>query len=726
MTTKLAKFDFKPGFNRETTQYAEGQSWYDGKRVRFRARRPENMRGYETRTSTTFDGSGRDLILWSDSRNKARAIFGTPDKLYEHDGDQIHDITPITTAVELTNCFGTSSGSTRVCCSDAAHDRAVGDYVYFTSTAAIGSSNVSLSGNVYPITSVVSGAVFTISVSANADSTESDAGNATFNYYIPTGGSVAAAGTGYAAAAFNATDPTSVGISKITTTGSNISVSISCAAAHNGVANDTIIFIPGSIAAQYVTVGGNLILTQPSVGGVVTGGPEFTIVAVSGTKIRISSETAASATTTVTAALTSTMTARIYPQVAGSIGTPYRAWDEPASASASGLVIQIAQWSLDNWGEDVIANRRGSNIFYFDTDASTTPIRAVSIATSPISVNSIIVSPNDRHLIALGANEYAADATVSGTFNPMLGRWSDQDDRTNWVPSITTTSGEVVLTDGTKIIGAVRAKNAINVWTDNSLWTMEFVGPPFTFRFQQAGTNCGLIGPHAGIDYNGVTYWMGYDNFYRNTGQVETIPCTVRRYIFNDINASYYDKVFTGINSEFKEIIWLYCSGDSTECDKYVIFSPEENYWVYGETIFTTFGDKEIFGNSITTGVTASGNNIYNNEPVSVFTGSGETLVSYIESGDFDVADGNAVMFMNRVIPDYDLSGGKIKMKIITKEYPESTSTVTKEFDIFNNTEKVNFRSRGRQAKVRVSCASNNASWRWGSIRLGLQGDGGR
>ena len=724
MAAELKKFDFQQGFNRETTQYAEEGRWYDGNRVRFRAGRPENMRGYEVRTSTVFDGSGRDLLSWTGTDSKSRAIFGTPDKLYEHDGDRIYDITPLTSSVALTNCFGTSSGTTRVCCSDAAHDRATGDYVYFTATSAIGSSNVSLSGNVYPITSIVSGAVYTISVTGNADSTESAKGKATFNYYIPTGSSVAAAGVGYTAAAYNAADPTSVGISKISTTGSSTLVTVSCAAAHNGVANDTVIFIPVSAAAHPVTVGGNLILSQSSVGSVDVGGPEFTIVSIASTQIIVSVNTAASATENATSNLA--MTARIYPQVAGSIGTPYRAWDEPASASASGLVIQIAQWSLDNWGEDVIANRRGSNIFYFDTDASTTPIRAVSIATSPISVNSVIVSPNDRHLIALGANEYAADATVSGTFNPMLVRWSDQDDRTNWVPSITTTSGEVVLTDGTKIVGAVRAKNAINVWTDNSLWTMEFVGPLFTFRFQQAGTNCGLIGPHAGIDYNGVTYWMGYDNFYRNTGQVETIPCTVRRYIFNDINASYYDKVFTGINSEFKEIIWLYCSGDSTECDKYVIFSPEENYWVYGETIFTTFGDKEIFGNSITTGVTASGNNIYNNEPVSVFTGSGETLVSYIESGDFDVADGNAIMFMNRVIPDYDLSGGKIKMKIITKEYPESTSSVTKEFDIFNNTEKVNFRSRGRQAKVRVSCASNNASWRWGSIRLGLQGDGGR
>jgi len=724
MATKLAKFDFRQGFNRETTQYAEGQSWYDGNRVRFRANRPENMRGYEVRTSTTFDGSARDLITWTDAASKSRALFGTPDKLYEHDGDSIYDITPIQVYATLTACFGTSVGTTRVCCSDTNHGRAEGDYVYFTSTSAIGSSNVSLSGNVYPITSIATGAVFTISVTGNAASTESAKGKATFNYYIPTGSSVAAAGIGYTAAEYKAADPTSVGISKISTTGSNTLVTVSCAAAHNGVANDTIIFIPSSVAAHPVTVGGNLILTRPSVGSVDVGGPEFTIVSIASTQVIISVNTAASATENATSNLA--MTARIYPQVAGSIGAPYRAYDEPASASASGLVLKIAQWSLDNWGEDVIANKRGTNIFYFDSDASTTPIRATSITTSPISVNSVIVSPNDRHLIALGSNEYSATATVSGTFNPMLVRWSDQDDRTNWVPSVSSTSGEVVLTDGTKIVGGVRAKGAINIWTDNSLWLMEFVGPPFTFRFNQAGTNCGMIAPHAGVDYNGVTYWMGYDNFYRYTGQVELIPCTVRRYIFNDINSSYYDKVYAGINSEFREIIWLYPSGSGTECDKYVIFNPEENYWVYGEMIFTTFADKEVFGNTITTGVTASGNNIYNNEPVDVFTGSGETLVSYIESGDFDVADGNAIMFMNRIIPDYDLSGGKIKMKIITKEYPESIDSVTKEFNIYNTTQKVNFRARGRQAKVRVSCASNNASWRWGSIRLGLQGDGSR
>ena len=613
MATKLAKFEFQQGFHRETTAYAEGQRWFDGNYVRFRAGRPENMRGYETRAlGVTFDGSARDLITWSDSDSKKRAIFGTPDKLYAHEGDQIYDITPITTAVTLANVFGTSSGSTRVCCSDASHGRVVGDYVFFTSSAAFNA--VSLQDKTFPVISVESANVFTISVTGAADATESDTGTATFNYYIPTGNSVAAAGLGYGAARFQAT---------------------------------------------------------------------------------------------VCASQT-------------------RAWNQPASAGSSGIVFGITQWSLDNWGEDVVANRKGSNIFYFDSDASVLPTRATSVTTSPIQTNSIIVSPNDRHLVALGTNEYAADATVSGTFNPMLVRWSDQDDRTNWVPSISSTAGEVVLTDGTEIIGAVRSKTAINIWTDNSLWLMEFAGPPFTFRFTQAGTNCGMVGQHGGVDFGGITYWMGYDNFHRFTGQIEDVSCTVRRYIFDDINRNYYDKVFAGLNSEFNEIIWLYASGTKTECDKYVIYNPVDDYWVYGEMIFTTFADKEVFGNTITTGVTVAGNNIYNNEPVSVFTGSGETLPSFVESGDFDIDDGNAIMFMNRIIPDYDLSGGKIKMKFTTKQYPESTETVTKEFDITNTTEKVNFRSRGRQAKVRVSCDSNNASWRWGSIRLGIQGDGAR
>ena len=619
--TTLSKIKLKQGLHRESTQYEEEGKWYDGNHIRFRSGKPENMRGYETKVSTAFDGSARDLLTYQSANNKKRAVFGTPDKLYAHDGDLITDITPIVTAVTLANVFGTSSGSTRVCCSDTSHNQKVGNYVYFTSTATFNA--VSLSTNVYPIVSVDSTNVFTISVTDAANATGSDVGSATFNYLLPTGNSIATGGTGYGAAAFQAT---------------------------------------------------------------------------------------------VCASQT-------------------RAWNQAASADATDIVFDISQWSLDNWGDDVVANRNGGNIYYFDSDASTVPIRATSITTSPISVNSIVVSPNDRHLICLGANSYSPTATVSGTFDPMLVRWSDQDDRTNWVPSVSSTSGEVVLTDGTKIIGGLRSRNAIHIWTDNAMWTMQFTGPPFTFRFTPVGTNCGMIAPHAAVDYNGISYWMGYDNFYKYDGQVRVLDCTVRRFIFDRLNTKYKAKVYTGVNSEFKEIIWLYASDESnvTECDSYVIFSPENNYWTYGTGVFTTFEDKEVFGNTITTGTSinddgdSTGNNkLFNNEPSDYYTENNRTITSFIESADFDIEDGNQVLFMNRLIPDFDLNTGKLRVKIITKKYPESGEEITKEFDVTQETDKINFRARGRQAKIRVSCASNNTNWQWGSVRLGFQPDGER
>jgi hypothetical protein len=719
----LQTFKLAPGFHRESTQYAEEGKWFDGNRVRFREGKPENMRGYETRAQgDTFDGSARALLAWKPADNISTAIFGTPEKLYVHEGDELYDVTPITEKTTLTNCFGTSSGEVRVCCSDNAHGRVVGDYVLFTSSAAFNA--VSLQGNTYQVVSVESANAFTINVTTAANATGSDVGSATFNYYIPTGNSVAAAGLGWAAAPYNAAEPTSVGISKITTTGGNTLVTISCAAAHGGVANDFVYFLPSNTSVTPVTVGGNLVLTKPTDNSIDIGGPQFTIVSVNGTQIIVSVNTAASASGDTTSDIN--MTALIYPQTGGGAAAKTRGWNQAASASASDLFLDISQWSFDNWGDDVVANRKGGGLFYYDSDASTEPVRATSVTTSPVSTNSIIVSPNDRHLICLGTNRFEATATVSGTFDPMLVRWSDQDNRNEWNPTATTDAGEVVLTDGTRIVGAVRARNAINIWTDNALWLMQFVGGNFVFKFQQVGTNCGLIGQHAAIDYNGTTYWMGYDNFYVYAGAVQVLDCTVRRFIFDDLNTSYYDKVYCGINSEFREIIWLYVSNGNTECNKYVIYNPEEKYWVYGEMIFTTFTDRGVFDNTITTGVTVAGNNIYNNEPPSVFTGSGETLTSFVESGDFDINDGNQVMFMNKIIPDYDLSGGQIKFKIITKKYPESTEQTTKEFDIFDNTEKINIRARGRQAKIRVSCASNNASWRWGSVRLALQGDGER
>lgn len=726
--TTLAKFDFKQGFNRESTQYAEEGKWYDGNRVRFRSGKPENMRGYTKKVaasdtavmpivSGSFDGSARALLAWRDDENIRRALFATPDKVYEYNGGNIFDITPLVTTVELTSIFGTSAGSTRVCCSDGSHGAKKGDYVYFTSASVTIGSNILLNNKVFPITSIVDTNVFTFDASVTAAATSITSGKAKINYYLPTGTSVQTQGLGYGAGSYNAATPTSVGISKITATGSNALVTISCASAHGGAANDFIVFQNTSIDSIAATVGGNLNLTKPAAGG-----PQFSIVSVNGTQVIVSAAANASASGDVTSGFN--MTALIYKQTSGS-GSG-RAWNAEATLG-EGVNLDITQWSMDNWGEDVLINRRGGGIYYFEVDLSTSPVRATQVTTSPVSVNSLIVSPNDRHVIALGANQFEASATVSGAFNPMLVRWSDQDDKSTWSPAKENTAGEVVLTDGTRIVGAVRSKNAINIWTDNSLWLMQFTGPPFIFKFSQAGTNCGLIGPHAAIDYNGTTYWMGFDNFYANTGQVQVLDCTVRKFVFDNLNTTYYDKVYTGINSEFREIVWLYVSNSSTECDKYVIFNPEDNYWIYGDSFFTTFRDREIFGNTLTTGATTTGNFLFDNEPSGVFTGDGATLVSFIESADFDIDDGNQLMFMNRIIPDFELSdNNNLTLKISPKQYPESNVLTTVSKSIDNTTTKIDFRARGRQARIRVSCESNNAEWEWGSIRLAFQGDGAR
>ena len=619
-TAKLVKLNFPAGIKRESTQYAEENSWYDTDKVRFRAGKPENIGGYEAKVSAAFDGAGRDLIAWSDNNQFKRAMFGTAQKLYEHSGDEIFDITPVSASVTLTNAFTVALSANVVTVSATAHGRQTGDFVFFTSTSVVG-GNIVLGTSTYQV-SVNNANTFAINVATTASVAENSGGSkATIHYLLKTGVSNAVTGLGYGAASFQAT---------------------------------------------------------------------------------------------VCASQT-------------------RAWNQPTSTGASDFSSEITQWSLDNWGEDIVANRRKGSIYYWDTDLSTTPLRATLVSgatnSTPTTVNSVIVSPNDRHLIALGSNSFNTTASPTGSFDPMTVRWSDQEDYTNWVPSVSSTSGEVILADGTKIVGGVRSRNAINIWTDNSLWTMQYVGLPFIFRMQQMGTNCGLISQHAGVDYDGRAVWMGYDNFYMFDGQVRSLPCTVRRYIFERLNMSQKDKIFAGINSEFKEIVWLYPSTDSTDCDSYVIWSPDENYWTYGSGIFTTFADKAVFGNTITTGISDSKNYLFNNEPNGLYTAEGVAISSFIESADFDMQDGNEIMFLSRVIPDFTINDGSLTFSIKTKDFPESGTSREKPVPphtVTEDTTKIDLRARGRQGRVRVSCNSTGTSWRWGSIRLAIQPDGRR
>ena len=403
-----------------------------------------------------------------------------------------------------------------------------------------------------------------------------------------------------------------------------------------------------------------------------------------------------------------------------------QAWNSPASSSD--IVFQGAQWKLDTYGEDLLALRRKSKIAYLDVSENNYTIaRASLVGTAPYA-NSFIVSPNDGHVVCYGASTTATDTTIV----PLRVAWSDQNNFRVWQPTATNTAGSVNLTEGSRIIGAIRSRNTINIWTDKAMYIQEFVGTPFIFRFTQVGSNCGMIGPHAAVDIDGVSYWMGDNNFYMYDGRVNTMPCTIRRHLFESFNMTQKDKVYAGINSEFKEIIWLYPRGDSLEPNAYVIYNYEEQTWVYGNLfengITTTFADRGVFDSTVLTGRTSATGDmlVWNNEPDDIYTGDGQTLSSFIESAEFDLDEGKQLMFADKLIPDYTFSTGEqIKFSIKTRRYPSDDFQEKGPFTINANTQKVNMRARGRQSVVRVS-ADAAGQWRWGSVRLAMQPDGER
>ena len=602
--SKLFKLDFKPGFHRESTRYAEEGKWFDGDHVRFREGRPENIRGYTKRSATQFKGTARDLLVWAGNDTQKYVSWATEHLWYMLDKDIQYDVTPVVSTAVLTSAFATTSGSTKITVTVVGHTRSVGDYVFFTSTNAIGGGLINLNTDVtiYGVLSVIGADSFTVSSAITAGATETSVGGTgTVHFLLETGISVATAGLGFGAGPFQA----------------------------------------------------------------------------------------------------------------GVSATGERAWDEEANSSS--ITFALTQWSLGNWGENLVGCRRGSQIFFLDINASVTPERAVIVTAAPPQNNSILVSPESRQVISLGCTGFAA------AFSPLRVRWSDTEDFSNWTPSVSSTSGEVDLNSGTEIVGGVRSRNQLNILTDQSIYGMTFVGGNDVFSFRQLGTNCGLVGPHAVVDYDGVPMWMSQNNFYLFDGQVKNLKSTIRRHVFDNFSLSQKDKVYAGVNSEFKEVVWLYPSDNGTECDSYAIFNPEENHWVYGTTKFTTWKDRRVLTNVLTTG---SDSFLFDNEPKDIYTADGAAIPSFIESADLDIEEGVDIMFVDKIIPDFSINDGALQFTLSTKKYPNGPLITKGPYAITNTTEKIDLRARGRHSRVRVSSASTGINWRWGAVRAGVQIDG--
>jgi hypothetical protein len=411
-------------------------------------------------------------------------------------------------------------------------------------------------------------------------------------------------------------------------------------------------------------------------------------------------------------------------------------YGEPAPASGT-LALASRVWQLDTFGETLIAQINNGSTYKWSPTTDGVNVRASLVAGAPTKSSYALVSTPDRHLVLFGTEGTIGDAS---TFDPMFVRFSNQEDINVFVESATNTAGGQRLTDGNRIVGAIRSRGQILIFTDTSLHGMQYIGPPYTFGFQQLGANCGLIGPHSVVDINGIAIWMGQEDFFIFDGTVKKLPCTVQDFVFKDINLVQGTKVFVGSNGLFNEVTWWYCTSNSVYIDRFVTYNYVENTWHTGTMPRTSWQDVGVYNLPIASEYisnnsnTPPGNTIYGlTEGRSLiftqergYNANGEPLLSYLQSGYFDIGDGDQVMYMKRFVPDFKNQIGNLLCRISLKQYPQVEASVSSldPYPITPDTDKVDTRARGRQVAIRIEGSELDSWWRFGTLRVDIQPDG--
>jgi len=412
-----------------------------------------------------------------------------------------------------------------------------------------------------------------------------------------------------------------------------------------------------------------------------------------------------------------------------------------ASLSGSNNVqLDSGKWSLDSWGEDVLAQQLNGGLYYWDTSASTSTVqRAVSstVSNAPTSSRFVLVSGTDRHVICFGTETTIGSAS---TRDDMFIRWSDQENVNEWAATVTNTAGSQRLTDGSKLVSAKRSRGAVLIWSDTALYQMQLIGAPFTFGFQQLGSACGCVGLHAAVESNGRSFWMGIDSFFMFDGSVQKIPCSVEDYVFKDIDEASQKDTFAGLNTEFNEVTWFYCSNGSNIIDRCVTYNYAEQVWSIGTLSRSSWADKGVYGFpyamefnstdtaatiSTITGLTEGRSYMYAQENGN--DADGTALTSHVTSGDFVIPQaGEKLMSIKRFIPDFKNQKGTVNVDLNFKLYPASSTVTNGPFAVTTSTTKVDTRARGRQASIKISTSAVDTTWRYGTYRAEIQPDGMR
>ena len=736
----LQKLGFLPGFNKQVTSTGAESQWTGGENVRFRYGTPEKIGGWNQLGESKLTGVARGLHHFVNKSSTKFAAIGTNRILYVYSGGVYYDIHPLVnpTGTTISNCFTTSNGSPTVTITfPGTHTFVAGDIITFSNFSAATNSNYAAADFddiKYMVTSVPTPTTLTITM----DSNESGSGAATSGsvkyyqyYHVGPAEQIGAFGWG------------------ISLWGGNILGSLTTTL-NGALLNDTA-----------GTGGSGTSITLTSTTGFPSSGTNY--IQVGSEEISYTGITGNDLTGITRAARGSTRAAHSN----GATVTNTSSWTGWGSAAANtDSVTDPGLWSLDNLGSTLIALIHNGECFEWDGDATNaTSTRATIISGAPTASRDMLVSTPDRHLVFFGTETTIGDKT---TQDDMFIRFSSQEDINDYTPTAENTAGTQRLAAGSRIMGGKLGRNAIYIWTDTSLFTMRFVGQPFTFAFEQVGTNCGLIGMNAAVEVDGAAYWMSDNGFFRFAGKLESMDCLVEDYVYDDLNTTSNQLVYCGINNLFGEITWFYPTSTSNVNTRSVTYSYLDStakrpiWFTNASTLYprTTWEDSAVFGLPHATrynaGVDTSfdvrgntdGTTVYFEHETGVNQQEAATtavaIPANITSGDYDITqkvvrgaatnmadlrgDGENIMRVSRIIPDFISQQGTSIIQLDLRNYPSDTAVSSSlgPFNITSSTDKVDTRARGRAIALTISNTAVDTSWKLGTFRLDIQAGGRR
>jgi hypothetical protein len=696
----LSKILFKAGVNRENTRYTTEGGWYECDKIRFRQGNPEKIGGWTAFSSDTFLGVCRALWNWITLAGQNLVGVGTNLKYYINQGSVFYDITPIRDTVTLTNPFTATDGSAVITVADTAHGCLTGDFVTYGGvgiTGLGGDITATVLTGEFQIT-VINDNIYTITVGATANATDAagspGGGSIITQYQVNTGTAIQVPLAGWGAGGWG-----------LGTWGVGASTANSLQLWSNYNFGEDLLYGPrgGGIYYWKASVGVSPVQSTISIAapGVVTMPIGFFIT--NGTAITLTS----------TGALPTGLSVGTVYYVINTTGNTFNL---ALSVGGTAITTSGAQSGLQ------YISQRGINL------------ALISDLDCPIFQNYLVVSDASRFVLVFGTNDYS-----STTLDPMLIRWSDQENPFVWTPDITNQAGSIRLSHGSQIVSAIQSRQEIVVFTDQAVYSLQYLGPPFVWKTELLGDNISVMGPNAVTLASGVIYWMGVDKFYMYDGRVQTLGCDLRRYVFQDLNIEQRQQVYAGTNEAFNEIWWFYCSGDSTVSNRYVVYNYLEKVWYYGTMGRTAWLDSGLLAFPIA----ATYNNLLVNQEDGIDdleTGTAAPINAYISSSEFDINDGHNFGFVYRILPDLTFAGStadaaQVTMTLYPLEnsgsgvgYPGS-APVTRSTS-YNITEKftgqIYPRVRGRQMIFKIESTTAGTNWQLGAPRIDFRPDGRR